>query len=353
MQRLKALILVLVFVLSSCLVHNASAQSVLPEIHIDCLGSNHGGDSQIRVSPGATNSGFFNCVLSNPTAWSEEVEITIESGVLLAASPGTVTVGPGAEVEFLVSLKAESGMMTQTIPVETKAVVVSWNGLPADSLPEASDTAEILASIMQYSAPTIQLTEAEISMVSGEDYDVGVIYGNNGNGDSDTMKIGVTEISRGALEDAGFSIALRANRIEMEAGDTTTIQFDIRAPKGITKEEYFVIEFYVESEFSCKYEGGCNRQSSLATIRVSEAESEGVISSLGENTPIILSGIGGAIVVVAVAVVVLRKKKAQGFAQEEDYEEDGFEEDDVEELEDEIEEDDFEDDLDDDFFDDL
>ena len=335
--------------LSSSLVYNVEAQSVLPDIDIDCEM-----ESQIRVHPGATNSGFFVCTLSNPTSWSEEVEITIESGVLLAAGPGTVTVGPGADVDFMVSLRAESGMMVQTIPVETKAVVVSWNGLPADSLPEASDTAETMATIIQYGAPTIQLTEAEISIESGEDYEIGVIYGNNGNGNSDTMKIGITQYNRDDLETAGFTISAAANSVEIESGSSMVVQFDIRAPKDIKNEEYFTIEFYVVSEFSCRYEtSGCNSQSILATIRVSEAESGGAIEALGENSTIVFAGIGGAILVVAVVVVVLKRKKEQTFAQDED-DFDEYDDDDLDdEFEDDLEEDDFEDDLDDDFFDDL
>ena len=349
MRRIKSMTLVLIFVLSSCLVHNASAQNVLPEIDIDCQGPNNGGDSYIQVYPGATNNGYFYCVLSNPTAWSEEVEITIESGVLLAAGPGTVTVGPGADVEFQVSLRAEPGMMTKSILVETKAVVVSWNGLPADSLPEASDTSEILAHILQYSAPTIQLTEAEISMASGEDYDVGVIYGNNGNGNSDTMQIGVSEESRDRLEDAGFTILAIANSIEIDSGDSTTIEFEIRAPKGVNKEKYYIIEFYIISEFSCRNEiSGCNYQTAASTIRVTEAEPEGAFSALGENSVMIFSGIGGIVLLVAVAIVVVMKKKIIMITRE------GHEE--YEEYEDEFEyedEEEFEDDLDDDFFDDL
>ena len=335
--------------LSSPFVYNVNAQSVLPDIEIDC-----GLESQIRVYPGATNSGFFLCTLSNPTSWSEEVEITIESGVLVAIGPGTVTVGPGEDLMIQISLRAEQGMMVQNILVETKAVVVSWNGLPADSLPEASDTADTSARIMEYSAPTIQLTEAEISIDSGEDYDIGVIYGNNGNGNSDTMKIGIAQYNRDDLETAGFTISATANSVEIESGSSMVVKFEIRAPKDIKDEEYFIIEFYVESEFSCRYEiGGCNSQSMWATITVKEAESGGAIEALGENSTIVFAGIGGAILVVAVVVVVLKRKKEQTFAQDEDDFDEDFEDDDFEEDLDDDFDDDFDDDLDDDFFDDL
>lgn len=346
MRRIKSMTLVLIFALSSCLVHNASAQnSVLPDIEIDCITESYSGEIQIYVYPGATNAAYLSCTLYNPTVYSEEVEITIDSGFLLAIGPGTVTVGPGAEEYFVVTLRAESETLVQSIIVETKAVVVAANGQDVGTLPEGSDTAENMASIMEYGAPTIQLTEAEIDMVSGENYDVGIIYGNNGNGEYDTMMIGVYDESMDKLERAGFTISVIANSIEIDSGDSTTIEFEIRAPKGATKDKYYTIEFYVISEFSCMYQW-CEYQSASATIRVT-AEPDSGLSFLGENSVMIFSGITGVLLVAAVAIVVLKKKKGRALNQDEEYE-DEFEYEDDFEYEEE-----FEDDLDEDFFDDL
>ena len=348
MRRIKSLTLVLILALSSCLVYHASAQnSVLPDIEIDCIAESPSGMVQIYVYPGATNAAYLSCTLYNPTVYSEDVEITVESGFLLAIGPGTVTVGPSAEEYFRITMIAEPETVVQTIIVETKAVVVAANGQDVGALPEGSDTAENMASIMEYSAPTIQLTEVEIDMVSGEDYDVGIIYGNNGNGDSDTMMIGVNEESRDELERAGFTISAIANSIEIDSGDSTTIEFEIRAPKDVTKDKYYTIEFYVLSEFSCRYEW-CEYQSVFATILVI-AEPDGGLSFLGENSVMIFSGIAGVLLVAAVAIVVLKKRKGRALNQDEEYE-DEFEYEDELEYEDEEE---FEDDLDDDFFDDL
>jgi hypothetical protein len=139
-----------------------------------------------------------------------------------------------------------------------------------------------------------------------------------------------------------------ANSIEIETGDSTTIQFEIRAPEGVTKEKYYTVEFYIISDFSCRYEWGCNYQSVVSTIRVTE-EPESGLFLLGENSVIIFSGIAGVLLVAAVAIVVLKKNKGRAFNQDEEYE-DEFEDEDEFEYEDEEE---FEDDLDDDFFDDL
>ena len=348
MRRFKSLILVLIFALASCQFHNASAQSsVLPDIEIDCITESYSGVIQIDVYPGATNTALLSCTLYNPTLYPEDVEVTIDSGFLLAIGPGTVTVGPGAEEYFVVTLTAESETLVQSIIVETKAVVVAVNGQDVGALPEGSDTSENLASIMEYGAPTIQLTEAEIEMVSGEDYDVGIIYGNNGNGEYDTMMIGVYDESMDKLERAGFTISVIASSIEIYSGDSTTIEFEIRAPGGANKEKYYTIEFYVVSEFSCRYQW-CDYQSASVTIRVT-AEPESGLSLLGENSVMILSGITGTLLLVVVAVVILKKKRGRNFMQDEEYE-DEFEYEDDFEYEDEEE---FEDDLDDDFFDDL
>jgi len=348
MGRIILAVFGVLLLLSSSLVYNVEAQSVLPDIEIEC-----GLEEHIPVFKGSSQSGYFVCTLSNPTSWSEEVEITIESGVLLAAGPGTVTVGPGADVDFMVNLRAESGMMAQTIPVETKAVVVSWNELPADSLPEASDTAETMVTIMEYSSPTIELIDSEITVTAGSDFEMSVIYGNRGNGLFDKIKIGVSDPSRGALEDIGFTISAPVQAIEIESGDTKVIVFKLRAPKGVNDEEYFTIEFYGESEFSCRSElSGCNRVYMMSTIRVLEdTTDEGDMSSLGEPTIVVFGAIGGGLLVVAAVIVVLKRKNKSdtvghelddGF--DEDFEDDDFEED----LDDE-----FEDDIEDDFFDDL
>ena len=341
MGRILPLVLSIFLLVSSSLVYNASAQNPLPDIDIDC-----DPESRIEVYPGATYSGFFTCTLSNPTAYSEEVEVTITSGSLLSTGPGTVTVGPSATLDIQISLRAEQGMSVQNIAVETKAVVVSFNGIDAAALPEASDTADTVAMIMQYSAPTIQLTEAEITLTSGQDYDYDVIYGNNGNGDFDKMLIGIEPYSIDELETEGFSI-YSLQSIEIESGQTKTVKWEIRAPKGVTKEEYHIIDFYVTSEFSCKYEGFCNTEYVMLTVKVIPEEEEGGLASLTENSAVTYSAIGGGVLAAAVAIVIFMKRKKSSTFEQDDFEED-FEED----IDDDFD-DDFDDDLDDDFFDDL
>lgn len=338
MGRFVTLFLSIFLLTSSSLVYNASAQTFLPDIEIDC-----DPESRIKVYPGATYAGLFTCTLSNPTTYSEEVEVTITSGILLSTGPGTVTVGPSATLDIQISLRAEQGMSVQNIAIETKAVVVSFNGIDAAALPEASDTADTIAMIMQYSAPTIQLTEAEITLTSGQDYDYNVIYGNNGNGNYDRMLIGIDVENRYDLEGAGFNIHSKLVSVEIEAGSTATVKWEIYAPRGITTEKSYVIEFYVTSDFSCRSEGMCNTEYVMLNVKLIPEPDEGGLASLSESSTVTYSAIGGGVLAAAVAIVIFMKRKKSTKFEQEDFEED----------KDDDFEDDIDEDLDDDFFDDL
>lgn len=344
MGRIILAVFGVLLLLSSSLVYNVEAQSVLPDIEIECES-----EVYIAVFKGSSLSGFFMCTLSNPTSWTEEVEVTIESGVLVAIGPGTVTVGPGADLMIQISLRAEQGMMVQSIPIEVEAVVTEVNDQDASVLPEGSDSASVNAQIMEYSSPTIELIDSEITVTTGSDFEMSVIYGNRGNGEYDTMKIGITSDNRDYLETAGFTINIPVQEIEIESGDTRVVVFKLRAPKGVTDEEYFTIQFYGESEFSCRYEiSGCHRVSMMSTIRVLEdTADEGAMSPLGEPAVVVFGGIGGGLLVVAAVIVVLKRKNKSDTV---DHElDDGFDED----FEDDDFEEDLDDDFDDDFFDDL
>ena len=325
-----------IFLLSSnALVYNVEAQSPLPDVELDCQP-----ETQIEVYPGSRNGGLITCYVTNPTAYPEEVEIEIESGTLQASGPSTLTVGPASELEFQITLKAEQGMDAQSISIETKATVVSAGGADVTALPEVSDTADTIAVIMEYSAPTIQLTKASVDMVSGQDYVIEVIYGNNGNGAYDTMNIGLKGQTWDKLETAGFTISSGISSLAIDSKSTKSVNWEIRAPEDVSGEQYHTIEFYITSEYSCRSEpSGCNQQTVMLTVRVLEDTSEEGIISLGEDSTMVYSAIVGGVLVVAVAVVVLKRRG-------------GLKTSFREEIDDDFE-DDMDDDFDDDFFDDL
>ena len=62
----------------------ASSQSALPDIELQCNPSS----VLIDVHPGATGTGMTFCTLTNNSVHLLEVDISVESGNLVAAAPG-------------------------------------------------------------------------------------------------------------------------------------------------------------------------------------------------------------------------------------------------------------------------
>ena len=79
-----------------------ATSQALPEIEMQC----NPASVLIDVHPGATGSGMTFCTLTNNSVHLLEVDIFVESGILLAAAPGSVTVQGGNSVDFEVSMKA-------------------------------------------------------------------------------------------------------------------------------------------------------------------------------------------------------------------------------------------------------
>lgn len=335
MQRRVCVVLALALFFANPVIFHAEAQGPLPAVDIDCSP-----EAQISVYPGARLSGVLYCIISNPSTVQEEISIDVDSGSLISAHPGSITLGPNSDTEIQVALKAEEGMSVQTIGVDVEATVTSWNGLPPPT--PASDSASSIASIMQYSRVTISIKEMDTEMIAGSDYDILITAGNDGN-NADKMSVGITDNTRDRMESAGFQISYRMPMGEIESGGTSDFVIEVRAPKGGSEASYDV-QFYVTSMYSCTYEtSGCNTAYMQSEILVIESEDGAALELLGDNSIMIIGGISCSILVAAAVIVVFKRKRSNESLLEMD---DDFEDDD-------FEDDDFEDDFEDDFFDDL
>ena len=337
MQERIVFVLALTLLFTSPVSFHAEAQSPLPDVDIECEP-----EFRIPVYPSSTLSGFINCNIQNPSTSSEEVSIEVNSGSLNAAYPGSVSVGAGSDVMIQISLRAEMGMSVQTITVDVEATVTSWNGAPPPI--DASDSSSSLATILQYSAPTISIEEIDKEMTAGSDYEVLISAGNNGNS-ADKISVGITDYSLEEMEAAGFQISIPSPSMEVESGESRTFVIDIRAPKGGASNDELTVQFYAISEFSCRYEiAGCNVAFAQSSILVIESEDEVAMGVL-EGKIMIIGGVSSSILVAVAAMVVLRRKRSNSSLLEVDDEyEDEYYDDEYEDDEDELE---------DDFFDDL
>ena len=78
------------------------------------------------------------------------------------------------------------------------------------------------------------------------------------------------------------------------------------------REMTFTVDFYAESDFSCKYENGCNRASIMSTINViGGSDSDGLFSSSSEgNQLLIYGGSGAGVILLLVLFIAMRRRNS-------------------------------------------
>ena len=295
----------------------ASSQSALPEIELQCSPSN----VLIDVYPGATGTGMTFCTLTNNSVHLLEVDIIVESGILVAAAPGSVTVQGGTSVDFEVSLRAEIGQPQSAHQVKIVAVVNTVNGI--DSPTEEKSEMSVLAQIRQYSSLEISANQPLLEINSGETKQLTYTVTNTGNW-MDRFSFAVSGFSQDILEEIGFVIVLDRVYQEIDAGTSGVFTVTITAPyKGDTtademiweKNQEDLYELIVQldvtatSDYSLRTEGVPNSASAITVMTVTDPTTESIFES---SSTLIYVG-GGAIsiiLLVILALVIINRKSS-------------------------------------------
>ena len=125
------IILVIAALLLVCSSQSIQAQQPGASVNLDCSGP-----LNIDVYPGSTKSGVITCTVENPTSFTEKIDIQVDSSNLSHAAPSTIHVGPGETEDFQISVRAEEGMLAQSLTLTVKATVTEMNGAPPPNLAE-------------------------------------------------------------------------------------------------------------------------------------------------------------------------------------------------------------------------
>ena len=126
---------------------SASAQWI-PDVDIECEAVNPSGNLEINITNGSNRTDYANCTVSNPNMYQEKISISINSGSLAVAAPGEIYIDANSEVDFVVTVRAETSTMNQTIQLNIVAEVVEANGLPPPN--SASAESNLLVDIILY-----------------------------------------------------------------------------------------------------------------------------------------------------------------------------------------------------------
>ena len=240
----------------------AAAQTPTAAVSMSCSP----GEVRVDVKPGSSYSGYTTCTVTNPTAYIEKVSIQVTSDGLAVAHAGDVYVGSGQDVDFQVVVRADPYMQMQSRQLSITGTVTEMNGVPPINV--ASSQTNVMVNILQFSLVQVEAVEPFVQLMPKTDKNFEFKVYNLGN-QIDFMKIGITDDSRETLEGDGFTVNLPAVKSQIENNPAgSKVRVLIRTPKdwGWT-DQYYTLNFYAESEFSCK-NGGCERESQMITIYV-------------------------------------------------------------------------------------
>ena len=316
-MRLKATVLILIFLLSAMPVPTVEAQVGAPDVSINCSSNDTSGTVEVRVYPGATLTGHANCIVSNPNSYQETIEIQVQTDGLAVSHPGSITLAPNGEEEFVVTVKADQGMPMSTRTLNVKATVTEAMGVPPPNTAESE--VSMIVNIMQYSGLQVEAVDSLITLQTKVDYNLEFKVYNLGNG-VDIFILAVDYDSLRVLENAGFSISLPMVSVEIDSmAAPMKVRVTMRTPTGYEDwpinsegqhEMTFKLDFIVKSDFSCRMEG-CLTEKATTTITVfAEArESEKLLSGTSDNQLLIYGGGGGGILLLLILFVVMRRKK--------------------------------------------
>ena len=274
----------------------------------------------IEVSPGLSGIGTATCTVSNPTIYQEKIDITVNASNLAHSAPGSVTVGPGEDVDFQVTYRAEENMLKQAITSIVNAQVVEMNGAPPPNI--AEDESSIMIDILQFGKCDVQLNEAYVELDVNVVSDVKLKLFNHGNG-NDMIKIGIEDYSQDMLDNAGFVISFPMNSVNMDPqGAPEIVFFNLKTPSTSSNSavlendfltEYFTIDIYAMSDYECK-NSGCEKSSVTLTLKLLEyqteepqsEESDVVLDVKSDQTMLYASG-GGVILLLIFGLLFFRK----------------------------------------------
>ncbi|MGB2156405.1 MAG: choice-of-anchor T family protein [Candidatus Poseidoniaceae archaeon] len=316
-MSLKSFSLIFLVVSFSAVPLTISSQAQAPTAAVN-LSCEEYMEISVETSNALTNR--IRCVVENPTAYIEKVEISVDSGDFSNSAPGSVYVGPGSSETFNVTIQAEQGIPAQSETITVSVQVTELSGFPPLNLAE-DETTSIL-NILQYSGCAIGAIESFVNVGLGKELTLYFDIYNQGNGE-DIMSLELSNLSKTNLEDAGFIFSFPLQSISIpEQVEPIRVALELRAPPQTDSNSdlaeqstlNFEIEVFVKSDYSCESESNCKTDSTLVSLDLigTAEDSEGGIlsvSSKGGSQLLVFSS-GVLFAVLAFALIYWYNKKA-------------------------------------------
>jgi len=287
MNRLLALSILIL------MIPNVGAQqSPLPTVSIECGDGPH----EIEVYPGSTMVTVVTCTVTNDSLHSETVEFAVSAGDLTVAAPGSVSLGPGDEIDIEISFRGDSTQSPGSRSVDVNATVTQANGLPcAVGCGEDSDSFDI--QILQFASVSVASRTGTLNLDMDQSGEVTIDITNKGNA-PDEFSIEIENMT--ALESMGFQFSVN-DTDELEPGEQIPLAFTVSASSDVVATDIQVsILVTSKSDSMIFVSEGFNLRSDGAP--------EPLIGIGGDETALLYGGISvaGVLIVVLVIFIALR-----------------------------------------------
>jgi len=145
-MRVSILLISALLISSSIPMIPSSEAQIVPEIEISCEDP-----EEIEVFPGAERERETTvyCILENPNPYSETVQLTYQSGVLMVSGPGSVTVSGGSSESFEVEIRSDTRSPPLTQIITIYAEVTEAGGFPVSGTSQGK-TVEVTIVVLKY-----------------------------------------------------------------------------------------------------------------------------------------------------------------------------------------------------------
>ena len=194
----------------------------------------------IEVYPGALRSTIIYCTLTNPTTFSEKVDLTYQQGIISVAGPGSATVPPG-DTSFQVAARADLRQPEGQQVVTITATVTQWNGAPVTAATSPTE-AKVMTVFKQFSRLRVGAELAFIQLRPKVDYTLVFDVYNDGNA-RDKFNVEIQNYDE--MVDEGFQLSLPLISQEIDSlAPPEKFRVQMRTPKnqGWT-DKYFSLQF--------------------------------------------------------------------------------------------------------------
>ncbi len=291
-----------------------SAQ-IAPEVTLEC-----NDQVEINPGPGSTRTAIVNCIVENPSAFSETIDITVDSGNLDSAAPGTLTVAAGESTNFEVIFKSNLAESAGRISTNVTATISQVNGVPYPV--DNSESEEVIVIIIEYDICEVEFGQSGGTFDSGDEILIlaAIICESNYG-----TQIGLTKLFQIHLIEENMGSSSWPNgfqnidgdcNVEIKTGDSSeNCLYRIGTPSDLGKDWEGCVVIIAEGEIrpnSCSNANKINLKinKKKSSLGIELGGNNSILEQLGiteEQVPVIAGSVGILILIIGGFIYYRRK----------------------------------------------